>query len=387
MEFVEVVLGNKNPFVGDIVAESSFGQHYRCSMLALRHKGRVKPEAIASIPGWGAQSRQTSENLPVGQEPTSPTMRFFPKKSPFGPGPLDSSKKCGSKRRMSGAAAGSGAGGDHMKDKDDKARPSQDGEVDGKNLEVASSKLFAGDAILLLTPKGFAEKYAGKDDFLLVQTLGDTPRPVRLYDYFPLVVFLAMIIIIVTVEGMSMLQAAMSAAAFLVVGGWVDAKKATTYVPWDLMLLIGSMLGVSRSITESGLADTIGKGVKDAGMSPQATLFFLFAITQVMTEFTTNNAAAGLIFPIALSVAERLGVSWKPFLMCIMVAASASFITPIGYQTNMMVWAPGGYKFSDFSRIGVPLSTVFMVCVCLLIPTVWKFDEEVVHPTVTRRGG
>ena len=109
------------------------------------------------------------------------------------------------------------------------------------------------------------------------------------------------------------------------------------------------------------------------GFHAWLTLAAIYAITSLLTEMITNNAAAVLIFPIAQATAESLGVSLWPFVACIMMAASASFATPIGYQTNLMVYGPGGYRFSDFARIGIVLNISLGVLAVLLAPQIWPF--------------
>jgi di/tricarboxylate transporter len=99
----------------------------------------------------------------------------------------------------------------------------------------------------------------------------------------------------------------------------------------------------------------------------------VYLVTTLFTEIITNNAAAVLVFPISMSLAEGLGVSSMPFVTCIMVAASASFATPIGYQTNLMVYGPGGYRFSDYLRIGIPLNILFGAVTIILAPLIWPF--------------
>jgi di/tricarboxylate transporter len=99
----------------------------------------------------------------------------------------------------------------------------------------------------------------------------------------------------------------------------------------------------------------------------------VFLATTLITQIITNNAAAALAFPIAMSTAERLGVNPMPFIICVMIAASASFSTPIGYQTNLMVYGPGGYRFGDYLRIGIPLNILFGVVAVGLAPLIWPF--------------
>jgi di/tricarboxylate transporter len=110
-----------------------------------------------------------------------------------------------------------------------------------------------------------------------------------------------------------------------------------------------------------------------AGDSPWLALAAVYVVTSLFTELVTNNAAAVLIFPIAAASAESLGVSPWPFVAVVMVAASASFATPIGYQTNLMVYGPGGYRFTDYLRLGSPLNVLLGVIAVLLAPFIWPF--------------
>jgi di/tricarboxylate transporter len=113
--------------------------------------------------------------------------------------------------------------------------------------------------------------------------------------------------------------------------------------------------------------------IPDSGLSPWLALVIVYLLTAMFTEMITNNAAAVLVFPIALGVAEQLGVSPMPFIVAVMFAASASFMTPLGYQTNLMVMGPGGYTFRDYLKIGFPMSVVVAVITLTVIPMVWGF--------------
>ena len=113
--------------------------------------------------------------------------------------------------------------------------------------------------------------------------------------------------------------------------------------------------------------------IPEGGLSPFMALVIIYLLTAVFTEMITNNAAAVLVFPIAIGVAEQLGVSPMPFIVAVMFAASASFMTPLGYQTNLMVMGPGGYTFRDYLKIGFPMSVVVAVISLTVIPMVWGF--------------
>lgn len=158
-------------------------------------------------------------------------------------------------------------------------------------------------------------------------------------------------------------------------GNMFPARKYTKFISWDILLTISSAFAISKAMQKSGMADMIGCWATELGemYSPQVLLGVIFVLTVFCTELMTNNAAAALAFPIALSVAQHLEVSPMPFIVAICIAASASFCTPIGYQTNLIVQSVGGYRFSDFFKVGFPLSLIVFALSMWLIPVFWPF--------------
>jgi len=152
-------------------------------------------------------------------------------------------------------------------------------------------------------------------------------------------------------------------------------KKYTKYISWDILITIACAFAISKAMENSGLAAWLARSIISLShnMGPYALLAIVYIITNVFTELITNNAAAALSFPIALSVATQLGVSPTPFFVVICVAASASFSTPIGYQTNLIVQGIGSYKFTDFVKVGLPLNLITFLVSVLLIPMIWSF--------------
>jgi len=137
--------------------------------------------------------------------------------------------------------------------------------------------------------------------------------------------------------------------------------------------VIGSALGIAVAMERSGAAEILARGVLDAsmGLGPVGVLAGVFAATLVVTELITNNAAAALMFPVALSVAGDLGLAARPLLVAVTLAASLSMSTPLGYQTNLMVYGPGGYRFTDFTKVGLPLQLAAGALAVAIIPLVW----------------
>ena len=153
------------------------------------------------------------------------------------------------------------------------------------------------------------------------------------------------------------------------------ARKYTKYISWDILITIACAFAISKAMVNSGVADAVAKYI--IGLTehygPQVLLAAVFIITNLFTELITNNAAAALAFPLALSISSQLGVSPMPFFVVICMAASASFSTPIGYQTNLIVQGIGNYKFTDFVRIGLPLNIITFLISIFLIPLIWPF--------------
>jgi di/tricarboxylate transporter len=139
-------------------------------------------------------------------------------------------------------------------------------------------------------------------------------------------------------------------------------------------LVIASAFGIGHALQSTGVAQAIAFGILGTvGSDPMAALAAMFGVTAIFSAVITNNAAAVLMFPIAGAIAGNLGVDIMPFAIAIAMGASASFATPVGYQTNLMVYGPGGYTFRDYLRIGVPLTLLAGIVSVAVIPMVWRF--------------
>ncbi|WP_230990691.1 SLC13 family permease [Bathymodiolus platifrons methanotrophic gill symbiont] len=140
------------------------------------------------------------------------------------------------------------------------------------------------------------------------------------------------------------------------------------------LLVIACAYGLGTAVQKVGLADMIaGQALLIANGNPLVMLALVYIATALLTETITNNAAAIVMFPIAMSGAQSLDVSIAPFAVAVMISASASFVTPIGYQTNLMVFGPGGYRFTDYIKLGLPLSLIVACITLWLIPQIWAF--------------
>ena len=163
-----------------------------------------------------------------------------------------------------------------------------------------------------------------------------------------------------------------------IIMAWLNifpARKYTKFISWDILITIASAFAISKAMQNSGMADMVAQFTLELSKSnsPVVLLAVMFIITNIFTELMTNNAAAALAFPISLSLAEQMGVSPMPFFVTICMAASASFSTPIGYQTNLIVQGIGNYRFADFVRVGLPLNIISLIITVLLVPLIWPF--------------
>jgi di/tricarboxylate transporter len=239
--------------------------------------------------------------------------------------------------------------------------------------KIGDLVLRAGDTLLLEAQPDFLRKFSNSQDFYLVSSREDT-APRRHHRAWVAIAILGVMVLLAATEALSMLNASLLAAGLMLAAGCCTGEEARRSVDWNVLLVIGAAIGLGQSITQSGAAQVIAENlIALANNQPWLVLLVVFAVTSMFTEVITNNAAAVLIFPIALAAAEGMGVNPTPFMATIMMAASASFSTPFGYQTNLMVYAPGGYQFSDYVRFGLPLNFIVMFVVVLLAPLVWGF--------------
>ena len=252
---------------------------------------------------------------------------------------------------------------------------------EGERLKgkLGDIELRPGDTVLLEADPGFAERHRNSRDFLLVGALEDSAP--RRHNRAPLaVVLLAGMVALAALGVLDMLAAALFAAMLMVLTRCCTITEARRSIDWSVLIVIGAALGLGQALDASGAADAIANGILGiVGQNPWLVLLAVYAVTSLATEVITNNAAVALVFPIALKASETLGqtsgepVSFLPFVIAIMIGGSASFATPLGYQTNLMVYGPGGYRFSDFMRVGIPMNVVIGLTAVIVTPLVFPF--------------
>ena len=245
----------------------------------------------------------------------------------------------------------------------------------GENIDrkIGDIKLRAGDTLLMVSHPAFFEQQRNSRDFFLVSSLGNV-QAVR-NERAPLAILILFAMVAVVALGwLSMLKAAMLAAGLMIITRCTTGRIARRAVDWQVLVVIAASFGIATALQNSGAASAIAEWIVSFAQDiPWLALALVFAATALFSALATNNAAAVIMFPIALSTSAGLGVSFLPFAVTIMVAASASFATPIGYQTNLMVYGAGGYRFKDYVYFGAPLTVLVGIVTVAITPLVWHF--------------
>ncbi len=254
--------------------------------------------------------------------------------------------------------------------------------------KIGDIVLRPGDTLLLQTSPGFVRAHRNNPDFYLVSEIGDA-EPVR-HEKARLALSIMMLMIVLMalpdlaeafgaseafsrrIEPLRVLIAFLAGGA-MVVTRCVAAASARRHIEYQVLLVIAASFGIARAIEKTGAADFVAGAFMPIAsqFGTLAALAVVYLLVSVFTEVVTNNAAAALMFPIAVATAHKLGVDPRPFVIVVTIAASAAFASPIGYQTHMMVFGPGGYRFTDFVRAGVPLNLIWFIGTIVLVPLIW----------------
>lgn len=245
----------------------------------------------------------------------------------------------------------------------------------GQLLEgkLGGQPIRVGDTLILVADPDFRERWRNRSDFLLVANLaGEPPVASARKGWIPVTVLLC-VVALATWGVLPILQGALLGAIVLIATKVLTPMEARRSIDVEVILVIAAAFGLAAAMETTGLAATIAEGMVSAfgGFGQVGVLLGLVATTMLMTEMVTNNAAALLMLPIAVAGATSVGLDPRGVAIAVAVAASASFLTPIGYQTNMMVYGPGGYRFTDFVRLGWPLTLIVVIIIVVLTPIVW----------------
>lgn len=240
------------------------------------------------------------------------------------------------------------------------------------DAKLGSVRLRAGDTLLLLADPGFRDRWRDQEEFLLVSRLGGATLAAT--RKAPVVALVALAVVLVAGAGwLPILHVSLVGALALVAFGVLTPAEVREAIDFDVLLVIAASFALGAAIHGSGLAALVAHGLVSlfSPLGPMGILAGFVVATVLLTELVTNNAAAALLFPIGIEVTSRAHLDVRPFAIALAIAASASFLTPIGYQTNMMVYGPGGYRFGDYTRLGAPLTLLMIAVVLGVVPLVW----------------
>lgn len=248
--------------------------------------------------------------------------------------------------------------------------------------KIGDIVLQAGDTLLIEARPAFVQQQRNATDFYLVSSLEDS-SPTRHHKAFVAFAIMIGMVSLATLfeqhpyfvsRGFGTLHAAMLAAGCMLATRCCSASTARRVVDWQVLIVIAAAIGIGKAVADTGLAEFIANGlISLAGPEPMLQLVIIYFVTMLFTELLSNNTAAVLIFPIALATVAKLGVSYMPFVVAMTIAASCGFATPVGYQTNLMVYGPGGYRFADYLRFGGPLNLVVACVTLTLAPVLFPF--------------
>jgi di/tricarboxylate transporter len=245
--------------------------------------------------------------------------------------------------------------------------------------KIANVVLKPFDTLLIYGTREKVNTLASSGDFII---LGEVDAELKKHRFWWMSIVVLFGVIIVSALGyLNIVTAALLGVIVLLVFRVVTPQEAYNAVHWQVIVLIAALIPLQYAVDESGTAEWIGStlfalsGLFPDGIAPYVLLSLIYLITTLMTEVASNAATAIIMTPIVLALSVNLGLDPRPFIFGICFAASASFITPVGYQTNLMIYGPGGYKFTDYIKVGSPLAIVLWIAATLLIPVIWPFTN------------
>ena len=245
----------------------------------------------------------------------------------------------------------------------------------GKTLKerLADIKLNSGDTLLLHGHKDDILRLMNSADVILTNDLSDFHF--RKNKAITAVLVMLTIVVLSVFNVTPIIVAAIIGAAGMVLTRCITIEEAYDAIDWKIIFLLGGIIPLGVAIEQNGVLNFLSGHVLQTllGYGPVVLLAATYAFVALLTEGISNNAAAAIMAPVVIGLASSMNVNPRPFLVAVTFAASTSFATPIGYQTNTMVYSPGGYRFTDFSRIGIPLNIIFWILATILIPRIWPF--------------
>jgi di/tricarboxylate transporter len=241
--------------------------------------------------------------------------------------------------------------------------------VPGKIGEIV---LRAGDTLLMQGAARFLRAHRNSPDFYLVSELGANEAP--RYERAWLAIAILVGMVLVAAIGIYPISvAAFLAAGLLVATRCINGRSARRSVDWSILIVIGAGFGIAAAMVKTGAAATVAAGIAAAAgsLGPIGTLAAVYAVTLILAELLHHNAAVAIMFPIAVATAAQVGVDSRPFIMAVAIAGCCAFASPVTYQTHLIVYGPGGYRFTDFVKVGIPLDVLCAAIALVLLPWIW----------------
>ena len=238
---------------------------------------------------------------------------------------------------------------------------------------IGKIRLEYGDSLLILTSRDQLEALRESPDFLVFEEVRRTSvRQDKIY--YGVGIFVA-IVLLVTFNLLTIVEAAVIGTGLMLLTGCLRLHDLYSHISWQTIVMLACLIPLGSAMENTGLASFFATRLTATLhlWGPWAVLSGIYLFTSLLTSFMSNNATAVLMFPIVLSTAQQLQLNPRPLVMAVMFAASASFMTPIGYQTNLFIFGPGGYRFSDFIKVGAPLNIILWIVATLTIPIFWPF--------------
>jgi len=244
--------------------------------------------------------------------------------------------------------------------------------------KIAHVILHTYDTLLIYGGRKEIDKLASRGDFIL---LGEVQADLVKSRFWWVSILAIITTIVLAAFGiLPILKGAIISAVILLLLRIISPNEAYQSIHWQVIVLIAALIPLGIAIESTGTAAFIGQLISETvsdfspNKQPYILLGLIYLITMILTEVSSNTATAIIMAPIVMAVTNQMGIDARPFIFAVCFAASASFVTPVGYQTNLMVYGPGGYKFSDFIKVGLPLSIIFWLLAILFIPIIWPFQ-------------
>ena len=239
-------------------------------------------------------------------------------------------------------------------------------------MKIGEVEVRAGDTLMLEAEKDFDRRWTDSPDFALISRVRAEPHPEPRKAPLALLILSAMVAT-VTLNWIPMAAAALGAACAMIMGGVLDAREARKSIDLSVLITVGAAMGLGQALDRSGVAQMGGEVLNMLGatIGLRGVLAASFIAAVLLNSVVTNVAAAAIVLPVALASAEQLALDPRPVAFMVAIASSASFLTPTAYQTNLMVYGPGGYRFSDFARLGTPLLLLVFLISLWLVPLTW----------------